>query len=83
MLFIARIHRSWEKKLDVWLGLVHGRRVHILLALVLHIALDSLFNLHNDLARQVGQQINGFLFPSDTRVCLKEVRDIVVCGLRN
>lgn len=83
MLLIIRVHCVWEEQFDIGLSLVDRRRVHVPLPLVLHVPLDSLFDFHDHFARQVSEEIYGFLLPPHTGVCLEEVGDVVVSGLGN
>ena len=50
MLLEAGVHGRWEEKLDARFGLIDGRSIDVPLASVLHVALNTLFDLHDDLA---------------------------------
>ena len=50
MLLKACVHGRREEKLDTGLGLVDGRGVDVSLACILHVALNALFDLHNNFA---------------------------------
>ena len=82
MLLELGVHGGREQELDLRLGLVDCRCVNVLLSSILHVALNALFNFHDEFAGQVGKQLDCFLLPANASIRLEEVRDIVVCGLR-
>ena len=50
MLLEASVHGGREEKLDAGLGLVDRGSVDVPLACILNVALNSLFDLHNNFA---------------------------------